>query len=159
MDSWKWVFLILFLSDFVILMLPAPSTTTEDTAQHQVCFVALLNHPRDRDVVYEFILSNSSTATPGADFYIQPNITISTTVDEDVYRFCIYIDIFEDTIVEENEMVVYYVRPLAQEDSVNGSQTLVVTLIDDDGNDKNQISIAIPHALSFIIILRDLCVW
>ena len=100
-----------------------------------VCFTAMINPGLNREVVFELVLSNSSTATINDDFYLpQQNITIPYY--DTYYNSCIYFLIIGDMEYEENEDIVYTINPLAPQDNVmygNESDSLVITILDDDG--------------------------
>ena len=98
------------------------------------CFYVAVNQPRDREVVYDLYLSNMSTATYGVDFEVYPlNVTVPIEFGGSVYTSCVTVTILGDDLVEEDEFFRYRIDPLNPQDLVDGSNVLMVTIVDEDG--------------------------
>ena len=126
-----------FSADVAILTVPPPLVVTEEdegSVERMACFYVAVNRPRDREVVYQLVFSNMSTATYGVDFEVYPlNVTVPTNFDEDVFMSCVRVTILGDDVVEEDEIIRYRTEPLYMQDRVNGSDVLIVTILDEDG--------------------------
>ena len=117
--------------------MPQPISVTEEdegSVERMACFYVAVNRPRDREVVYELVFSNMSTATYGVDFEVYPlNVTVPTNFEGEVYMSCVRVTILGDDVVEEDEYFRYRIEPLYMQDRVNGSDVFMVTIIDEDG--------------------------
>jgi hypothetical protein len=130
----------LILTDFVVLSVPAGPLTIyegdEENTVNQTCFTAFLNRPRFRDSIFIITVSNMSTATPGSDFKPLQNIPVPADFPGEVLEECVNITVIGDTIVEEDELILFAVTALSPLDMVtssDGSNTLRATIVDNDG--------------------------
>lgn len=130
--------------DVAVLSIPASLTIVEgdegDRSTNHTCFTITLNQPRLRDVVFTITFNTMlSTASPGDDFYPLPeNITITPDFNEE--KYFLYLVVIGDDLVEDDEDIVYDVMALAEQDSVesvDSSNSLRVTIMDDDGETSN----------------------
>jgi hypothetical protein len=128
------------LTDFVVLSVPAGPLTIyegdEENTVNQTCFTAFLNRPRSRNSTFIITVSNMSTATPGSDFEPLQNITVPANFPGEMFEECVNITVIGDTIVEEDELILFAVTALSPLDMVissNGSNTLRATIVDNDG--------------------------
>ena len=103
------------------------------SSSNRVCFTVSLNQPRNRNIVFQLVLSNTSNATVGEDFVGFPNsITIpSTSFDRD--ETCVGIFIVDDSLAEGDEVFTYFIRPLDERDYVDGPDNVTVRILDNDG--------------------------
>lgn len=101
-----------------------------------VCLSAEVNQPLDRDAMFGFALSSTSTATNFNDFNItETTLTIPTNFSG-VYMLCVNIAILNDTYVEPIETIEYEIIPLSSDDSVvysDGGNSLRINIFDNDG--------------------------
>ncbi len=112
---------------------------TRDFATVRACFTAELDRPLfTRDAVFEFILSNLTTATFGVDFIPNTNNSFLTIPATFSGRFeeCIEVFIIGDNDIETDEVVVYDLIPLSSLDTVlfpSGASSLVINILENDG--------------------------
>lgn len=134
--------MLLFFPDFAVLnVLGDPLRIYEgdigDSDTNMTCFVVSLNQPRTRDVVFLFMVSNMSTATPGVDFELSDaNITITSEFADEEYYTCVYLTVIGDDDVEDDELIVIDIVPLSSLDRVelaDGSNSIRATIVDNDG--------------------------
>jgi hypothetical protein len=127
----------------VVLSVPAgPLTIHEGDEEivNQACFTVFLNRPRFRDSVFIITVSNMSTATPGSDFEPLQNITVPADLPGEVFEECVNITVIGDTIVEDDELIVFALTALSPLDMVtssDGSNTLRATIVDNDGKSRS----------------------
>jgi hypothetical protein len=129
------------LADVVVLTVPTgPLVVYEgdegESTLNQTCFNATLNQPRSRDSIFVITVSSMSTATSAVDFEPLGNITVPTNYSGDVYEECVNITVIGDAIVEDDEFIIFNITALSPLDIVtssDGSNTLQVTIIDNDG--------------------------
>lgn len=154
------------ITDFAVLSVPGPLTILEgddgDTTVNRTCFAVTLNQPRSRDVVFVFTVSNMSTATPGVDFEFPDNITISPGFSMEEYMECLDLVVLGDDIVEDDELIVLYVRALAEQDVVeseDGSSSLRATIVDNDGmlppNRSTYVSL-VPRVSTYVLTKKPM---
>ena len=100
-----------------------------------ICFSAEVNQSLDRDSMFGFSFSTTSTAYSD-DFNItRTTLTIPTNFSGS-YIMCVNITILNDTYVEPTETIEYEIIPLFSEDSViysDGGNSLRVNIFDNDG--------------------------
>jgi hypothetical protein len=126
--------------DFVVLNVSVPPLTVSEgddgeNTTARVCFTATLNQPRSRNSVFELTVSSLSTATLGVDFVV-PLVVVPADFQGEVYMACVNITIIGDDEVEADEMVVFVVVALTQDNivvSADGSNFVEMTIIDNDG--------------------------
>lgn len=131
-----------FISDVVTLIVQFASITIKEAdngseSNGSFIFSAKFNQPRSRDSVFELVLSDSTTATQVVDYVVDTqNITLPADLEGDEFESVFYVIIFGDDIYEQNEQIVFYIRPLSDKDSVefpSGADSLDVTIVDNDG--------------------------
>ena len=120
---------LVLLSNTFIILEPDSGENTNPTA----CLQVNVEHPLGRDVMFEFELSNLTTATLGVDFL--PNetssfLTIPGSFSGEFFR-CLVVTVFGDDQFESDEIVVYEFRALSPLDSVF-SPVLHISIIDND---------------------------
>ena len=105
-----------------------------DFVNINLCFAANVPQPLGREAVFEFVISNTSTAIIFEDY--TPNITSPFLTIPPLFsgRFftCVVLQIIGDNDVEGNEVIVSDLVPLSPQDSVANDSTLVITIIDND---------------------------
>ena len=120
-----------------LVVLNAVDTVLEpDTGNNTnatICFQANINQPMNRDIMFEFELSNLTTATLGVDFL--PNetasfLTIPANFTGEFFR-CLVITVFGDNQFEGDEVIVYELRAVSPLDVVQ-FRSIVVTIIEND---------------------------
>lgn len=103
------------------------------------CFEATVAQPRRNDALFEFILSNSTTALPEVDIMFStpsPILTVPAGFSG-FFNVCAELTILGDDLVEDNEVVIYSVVPLSDSDVVQfpeGADSLILNIIDNDGS-------------------------
>jgi hypothetical protein len=129
-----WISTILTSTDVVILFLSDVNVTEPFQGENRtetVCFNVNLNLPRLRDAIFTFNASNLSTATPGLDFY--PTylvITIPASFTNNT-SYCVNLTILGDGLLEDDEVIVFNVAAIAEEDMVLPPNTpFLVTIVD-----------------------------
>ena len=84
--------------------------------------------------MYTLEVSNMSTATPGVDFELSAtNITITPGIQGEEYVACVYITVNGDDLVEDDELLIINVVAMSPLDRVDGTNSIRVTFIDNDG--------------------------
>ena len=100
------------------------------------CFQATVLQPLDREAIFGLFIANlTTTASSGYDFY--PNISVPDVIipigfSGDFFG-CIDIIIVGDDVAEDDELVVYDVRPFSENDRVLSPERVTIRIIDNDG--------------------------
>ena len=102
---------------------------------------ATLSLPQPRPILYELIISGSTTASPDEYSLTNPLVIIPANYTG-TFTASIDINIVGDDMIESNETVVYDVLPLAPGDMVDfaqpdGSTAITINIIDNDGKYPN----------------------
>ena len=95
-----------------------PNTGNSTTVRF--CHEASVLRRLNRDVSFQFVLSNMSTASLGEDFYISSDTSVNLTIPygfRGQYSSCIDLVIAGDDSIED-EIIAYTLEPLSTLDSV-----------------------------------------
>ena len=141
---------MIFLSvDFSVVLNVMTPVTTEmenDAGAISLCFSAQINRTLNRNATFNFLLADSTTASVNTDFIsASPSyITFTAGMSGDLAR-CIDIVVRGDSLVENNEYIVYDLVPVYDLDRVypSGTPAVTVNIVDDDGKNKTWDSVAV----------------
>lgn len=105
----------------------------------EACFEVQLNRTLNRDAIFELVESNLTTAELMTDYYINVSSTLLTIPagSRGYLRECFNFTILGDDTIEDDETIVYSIRPLSELDTVefpqSSNSSLTVNIIDNDG--------------------------
>lgn len=131
-----------FSVDFsVILNVETPVVTVTEMEQGatetvNLCFSAQINRTLNRNATFNFLLTNYTTANVSTDFIsAYPSYITFTAGSSGNMSCCIDVVVIGDSLVENNETIVYDIVPVYDLDRVlpAGSPAVTINVIDDDG--------------------------
>ena len=104
------------------------------------CFSVNLSQPLIRSALFEFALSELSTAVPGFDFNINTSLIIVPGDFIGEFFTCVNFTIFGDFLLESNETIVYEIVPRVTVDTVVFPGVIRIDILDNDNSGGKQYS-------------------
>ncbi len=130
-----------------MVLVPSISrSTVSEQSIVGICFNRATERQLNRDAVFAFSLSATTTASLGSDFLFDPPANITIPAGSTIFSQCFNVVFQDDALVEYDEIVDFVVAPFNELDRVAFSvntPSLLITIEDDDGK-FSIISMALP---------------
>lgn len=105
------------------------------------CFSAYIDQPLNRSAIFVFIVNNMTNATLGSDIQfttISPPYLAIPAYFSGTFNECVTIIVLGDNAIEDNERLVFDIRPLSSFDRVefpafSGADSFILNIFDNDG--------------------------